>query len=143
MAKYDITHTCGHTETVALFGPHADRERRIARMEAEDCAACRAAGSDLTGSVKQIAWATDIRAEMAPKIAAAHDELIAQMTARPLNPNLADGEAKLATVIAAVTARRDVLLGRRAARDWIDDRTNNGKADLYETMKSAMREVLK
>lgn len=71
MAKYTITHTCGHTEEVNLFGKHADRERKIAYLESIDCRACWDAAQaaqakeaglpDLTGSPKQIAWANGIR----------------------------------------------------------------------------------
>lgn len=71
MAKYTITHACGHTEEVNLFGKHSDRERKIAYRESIDCRACWDAAQaaqakeaglpDLTGSPKQIAWANGIR----------------------------------------------------------------------------------
>lgn len=71
MAKYTITHACGHTEDVNLFGKLADRERKIAYLESIDCRSCwdaaqaakaREAGlPELTGSPKQIAWANGIR----------------------------------------------------------------------------------
>lgn len=71
MAKYTITHACGHTEEVNLFGKHSDRERKIAYLESIDCRACWDAAQaaqakeaglpDLTGSPKQIAWANGIR----------------------------------------------------------------------------------
>ncbi len=71
MGKYVITHVCGHTEEVNLFGKHADRERKIKYLESIDCRACwdaeqaakaREAGlPELTGSPKQIAWANGIR----------------------------------------------------------------------------------
>lgn len=71
MAKYQVKHLCGHTTEVQLFGHWSDRERRMAAMERELCAACRAeqarqaaaeAGLPaLTGSDKQIAWAAEIR----------------------------------------------------------------------------------
>lgn len=75
MAKYDIKHTCGHEETVALFGKTKDRERRIEWLEGQPCRECQlkqsteyamAAASemglpDLSGSPKQIEWAVRIR----------------------------------------------------------------------------------
>lgn len=71
MAKYTITHACGHTEEVNLFGKHADRERKIAYLESIECKDCWDAAQaakaheaglpDLTGSPKQIAWANGIR----------------------------------------------------------------------------------
>ena len=72
--KYDITHSCGCVETVELFGKAADRERRIARMEAEPCAACRAKGSGLEGTPKQCAWATDIRSDTRRTVEGMRDE---------------------------------------------------------------------
>lgn len=71
MAKYTITHACGHTEEVNLFGKHADRERKIKYLESIDCRACWDAAQaakaheaglpELTGTPKQIAWANGIR----------------------------------------------------------------------------------
>ena len=65
--QYTVHHACGHEETVVLYGPTKERERRIAAMEQADCPACRAAAShldgcvDLVGSDKQVAWAGQIR----------------------------------------------------------------------------------
>lgn len=62
---YTIKHICGHTEEVQLFGKNADRESKIKWLESQPCAECRAkSDDDLKGSVKQIAWAGDIRKEM-------------------------------------------------------------------------------
>lgn len=74
MAKYDITHACGHEETVELFGSHESRDSRIEKMEADLCPRCRAerarkiisegyngiALPQISGSDKQVAWAVDI-----------------------------------------------------------------------------------
>ena len=70
--QYTVHHACGHDETVVLYGPTKDRERRIAAMEAEDCPSCRAAEAhmdgcvDLVGSDKQVAWAGQIRRSFLP-----------------------------------------------------------------------------
>ena len=40
MAKYTVTHSCGHTQTHDLFGPGKDRERKIAWMENQPCTDC-------------------------------------------------------------------------------------------------------
>ena len=72
MAKYDVTYTCGHTETVELFGKTSERERKIAWMEGNClCPSCykekqqkEAAAFDLpalTGTPKQVAWAESLR----------------------------------------------------------------------------------
>lgn len=84
MAKYDVTCSCGHTETVQIYGKAADREREIARREKGICKECWKAAQaeaaketaqsyglcDLTGSPKQIAWAERIRAEVFDKYGA-------------------------------------------------------------------------
>ena len=75
MAKYTINYTCGHTETIQLTGKVSDRIRRIERMEQGECPSCirnkqnaqaqqasESRGlSELTGTPKQVAWATTIR----------------------------------------------------------------------------------
>ena len=71
--KTTVTHTCGHKEDIAVFGKRADREKKIAWLESQPCAECRAAEAAeaskaagmaaLTGSPKQIAWAEDLRTE--------------------------------------------------------------------------------
>lgn len=72
MAQYVITHSCGHTETVTLFGPTKEREWKIQRMESEKCADCRTKCAEETdaaqglapfrnGSNKQRPWASAIR----------------------------------------------------------------------------------
>ena len=33
MAKYDVKFSCGHTETISLIGPVAERERKIKYFE--------------------------------------------------------------------------------------------------------------
>ena len=67
-----IEYACGHTEQQQMYGKNSERDRRAAAMGRDDCPACRRAAADkaatdqglpqLTGSDKQIAWATDIRA---------------------------------------------------------------------------------
>ena len=72
MAKYTVTYKCGCTEDIQLYGKYADRERKIAYYNTIECPHCRAAQAQaeaeksgmpaLKGSEKQIAWASDIRA---------------------------------------------------------------------------------
>lgn len=72
MAKYDVTYTCGHTETVELFGKTSERERKIAWMEQNCvCPSCYKEKQqaeaetfdlpELTGTPKQISWAETLR----------------------------------------------------------------------------------
>jgi len=78
--KYDVKFSCGHTQTVELFGAGAERERKIAYYEQSGiCSECFAkkqaervekanAGMPaLEGSEKQVAWANKIRANLVEK----------------------------------------------------------------------------
>lgn len=84
MAKYEVEHACGHTETHNLTGPHKHREwwlenvgpgrlcsdcfqeekqKQYADRSAQATESAKASGlPELTGSPKQIAWAETIRA---------------------------------------------------------------------------------
>lgn len=79
MAKYDVTFSCGHTETVQLFGKTKSREDKIEYWERSGfCSECykkqqaeitekrtKEAGlPGLEGTEKQIAWANKIRLEL-------------------------------------------------------------------------------
>ena len=92
--KYEITHSCGCTETVEIFGTnvHGERDRKIAAMESKPCAACRAKAARsedgmaaLDGSDKQAAWAADIRKGMLDMI----DREVAKMPAEQMEQALA------------------------------------------------------
>ena len=73
MAKYTIPHSCGHSETVQLYGKHTDRSRYMDNAERRQCRDCYNASlvaktadmglPALTGSDKQVAWAETIRAK--------------------------------------------------------------------------------
>ena len=54
MAKYDITHTCGHSRTVALYGKLNERERKIEWMASQDCPSCWAAKKRESDALKPI-----------------------------------------------------------------------------------------
>lgn len=76
--KYEINHTCGHTETVQIYGTnvHGERERKAAWMESRPCKECARKAeldaaeaweaevgltADMTGTEKQVAWARRLR----------------------------------------------------------------------------------
>ena len=78
MAKYDVKMSCGHTETVELYGKSEDRQKRIKYLEKyglckfcyrekrnEDIKSEETANGlePLEGSEKQVAWARSIRAK--------------------------------------------------------------------------------
>src|SRR5690606_30806905 len=80
VAKYDVTHACGHVAVHNLIGPRRSREWRIKQLEEELCRECwleeqrrkneAAAAANkadelpsLEGTEKQILWAESIRRE--------------------------------------------------------------------------------
>lgn len=75
MAQYSITHTCGHEETVQIYGTnvHGERDRKISWLESKPCRDCinnkvLINANQLTGSEKQVAWANNLRAEAIQKV---------------------------------------------------------------------------
>lgn len=124
--KYVVTHSCGHTETVELFGKAPDRERRVAWLEGQPCAKCRAkeGAPDLTGSPRQRAWAADIRSEAVRQL---EDE-----TARYAERGRAagvEGVDMLADRIRRLIA--DAVASHTDSRWWIDNRA--GAAGIIES----------
>lgn len=77
MALYRVRHTCGHAVDMQLYGPAAERERRLAWLRSRPCRDCERAeeASDarrqadalglppLEGTPKQAGWAERIRAD--------------------------------------------------------------------------------
>jgi hypothetical protein len=126
MAKYDVTYSCGHTETVQLYGSNRERDQKIRWYEksclcskcyAEKQAADRAAELEsakiltaelptLTGSEKQISWATTIRA----KIMAEKENIMANIQADKIN---------------LITGIVDDITNKTQASWWIDNRQQN------------------
>lgn len=142
MAKYEITHTCGHGETVQIYGTntHGERERSAewqASRLCRDCyraqqtaqAAADAAAQSLPalqGSEKQIAWALTIRAKALADAQQAIDRQQAIILRRAGVESVAGldagqraawdrGVALLQSGLAALRAQTD-------SRFWIDRR---------------------
>jgi len=131
MAKYSAKFSCGHTETVELYGPEKDRSRKLAWMAGKVCSACYKADQSaraaeavdaagelpaLKGSDKQIAWATTIRAGIAADLGAQRAAIAA------IAPKVA-GNAEAEAGIAAAYAAMDAALAQTSAAWWIDNRT--------------------
>jgi hypothetical protein len=90
MAQYTVKHTCGHTQSVNLFGTGNERERKMGWMRSQKCPDCVRANqtearaalaevqgwANLIGSEKQIAWALTIRAKKLPEL----EQLLATAT---------------------------------------------------------------
>lgn len=82
MGKYTIKHVCGHDENVQLFGKMSYRDHMETWLSSKPCPACRAKIAEekirditggeempkLTGSEKQVAWASTIRADLIDQI---------------------------------------------------------------------------
>jgi hypothetical protein len=137
MAKYEVTHSCGHTQTHNITGPDTrpykpgglTRREWIAAQRAQElCADCKAAARDnqrvtdtlaavdhaaecglpvLTGTEKQTAWAERIRRELISEF----DALEAKSPAEH-----ADITAGIRQVLTGALARQT------RASWWIDNR---------------------
>jgi hypothetical protein len=83
MAKYDVTYSCGHSDTIQLYGPNKERTRKIEWLERDGlCPECYKAKMEqqavkksnemglpeLVGSEKQVAWAKKIRLDMIDRL---------------------------------------------------------------------------
>ncbi|MEN6550235.1 MAG: hypothetical protein ABFE07_29675 [Armatimonadia bacterium] len=124
-----VKHQCGHTSQVQLYGSSRDRERKMAWLHQQPCPDCRRAAQatetakatedlvTLTGSPKQIAWATKIQAEF-----------LADMKQR--TPDTDEGRTAYSLLKQAVNTKP-------AAAWWIDNRSN-----LRAALKEAYTAVL-
>lgn len=147
MGKYTVTHSCGHTEEVALFGPEKDRTSKIQWMSKAPCLACKRAVEterantatkdlnlpQLIGTEKQITWAQTIRAKLIPEYTAEVNKVAARRIS-PDNPNAAKGRAMMDGLITAYKAQT-------AASYWIDRRDRGVDAQVQEDMQAAMRAI--
>lgn len=149
MAKYSVTYSCAHTETVRLIGPHRDREWRLSKMEGQLCPECyrarlaeeRAARSaeaaeanaaaelpELTGSAKQIAWAETIRKDKIDRIEAAIEA--ADKDPEPEYRRIASSvlidsrfrRMRVSTEAPELQQGLDWVLGQSSAHWWIENR---------------------
>jgi hypothetical protein len=94
MAQYTIDHTCGHTSRQNIIGPSSSRKRRIEWLETTLCNDCYKEKMDaeraavnaaslqtsieldlppLTGSEKNVQWATTIRLQWLQHVTQKHD----------------------------------------------------------------------
>ena len=118
MAQYHITHTCGHDETVQIYGTnvHGERERKAQWLESKPCRDCErealreenlGGAAELTGSDRQVAWANDLRA----KAIAEAKQLLAKLAADTKVPQetrdmlRANGENAIKAMLAETSAK--------------------------------------
>lgn len=164
MAKYDVTFSCGHTETVNLIGKIKDRERKIEWFENQGlCSACweaerkrqfeeqnRKAAEEakeyglpeLTGTEKQVAWANTLRqnwiAEAEKWIQ--HSEERLERKRFKENPEEAEKLKKAITGMRAAMEAR--LLAETSARFWIDNRYEDIIRFLEKAGEKALQEAV-
>jgi len=135
MAQATITRTCGHTTTEQVYGKTSERERKTAWLRGQACRDCQRAAANaqaagaaaaaglpaLTGSEKQIAWATTIRCAKLADL----DALIATIDAHNPTPDL-----KGRAVREQVTAAREQMTRQTSAAWWIDRRSDSAQTIL-------------
>ena len=124
MSKYTITMACGHEEVHNIVGTnvHGEREKKAAWLATRLCYECyKKAQKDaapavpdvgyapLEGSEKQIAWAEDIRAKVAPLIADGQEKANAASHRNP-------------AVAVAMNAVLQELREQPSAKWWIEHR---------------------
>ena len=127
MAQYTVSHACGHTQTHQLYGKTVDRQSRAEWLATQDCTECYRAAKlaaatkntahlpALTGSEKQIAWATTIRAEKVAEL----DELLTKC--KTLEGTVPAEQA--ANIYNAIETARN----QAGAGWWIDNRNCSGR----------------
>ena len=140
MAQYPVTHSCGHSETVNLFGKTDERARRLAWLASVPCMSCKRASEQaaaetsaadaglpaLTGSEKQIAWATRVRAELLDKVAQERERFAAVGRRQGVSAE------KMAEEMGNFDAAVARLTTQIAAAWWIDHRSSGPMGLLRE-----------
>ncbi len=137
--KYDITYKCGHTGVIELYGKNTDRERQIRRMECCDCPDCQAktareaVAADeanmlpaLTGTEKQIAWATTIRRTFLNNYDAFLERRIAEAEAQ---------QKKCTEGIARCEKTKEIILKKTKSSWWIERNRLSVEALLSEVYR--------
>ncbi|MGN7457432.1 hypothetical protein ACTHPH_21695 [Paenibacillus pasadenensis] len=141
MAKYYITHTCGHGHEHVLFGKNTDRERILKSQERSECPDCVRAKnianakanalkeglSDLKGTEKQTEWAEQIRIRQLPVLKALYKAVQA------IKPPNEDGQKLQDWMIRRVQEMMHTL----EAAWWIETRTDELATFRSQLMKEA------
>jgi hypothetical protein len=151
MAKYTVTYTCGHTDTIQLIGPIRDREWRLAREGEKLCPDCYRAKleadrqkqnseaaeanridglPELQGSEKAVAWAESIRKSMIDKF----DKLF--MSKIP-DEKKAEHPEEYRSVVKGFEALKQHV----DASWWIDNRLNDDFYGLQRLVKEEMDKI--
>lgn len=140
MAKYDVSHTCGHEATHTIFGKGSFREWKLKRLAEEPCFDCQmavrnehaAAKSEelalpaLTGSDKQIAWATTLRVEKLAEARTYISDLLAR--GRENGHDVAEATIELEKLLVRLEHQTE-------AKFWIDNRHDSARYFLARMQK--------
>ena len=134
MAKYDVTMSCGHVQTVQLFGKMTDRDKKIAWLEKYGlCSECQKRENaeetakaaekaiaenlpELTGTEKQVNWALTIRENIFTEL----DKMLENKKADMDADSFAKNELQLKAV-------KKVLAKFTEAAFWIENRYNSAQ----------------
>lgn len=145
MAKYNVTHTCGHAMEYNISGRVADRESKAKWYESRACLLCQRASEAkeasaqaqvqglpaLVGTEKQVAWAMALR-----------------MRAGKRMEDMYRGQAMTAEASAVVKRATDMLLAEPRAKWWIENHDrilsilqNQMRALVAETLEAEKENV--
>ena len=139
MSKYTIIHACGHEEVHNIVGTnvHGERDKKAEWLSTRLCYECYKKAQKeavpvpdvgyvaLEGSEKQIAWAEDIRAKVAPLIVDGQEKANAASHRNP-------------AVAAAMNAVLQELREQSSAKWWIDHRDTIDLAWMTKQAKEKM-----
>ena len=147
MAKEMITQKCGCEKEFNLVGKMADRERKAAWLKQQVCGKCKIEANlaelpassvalvELTGSEKQIAWATTIRA----KQIAILEGIRERVQGNKGKASEADFDALMGGLQSVITKYAGVTSSRQwiDMRDWGEAEYNGEIHTAYQAAKKA------
>lgn len=139
MAKYEVVHSCLHSQTHVLFGPNKDRERKLEWLATTLCTECYHAKlvedreaaskqchewskveglSPLVGTPKQIAWAETLRASMLGNARIEADRIKSRIDLVSEQRGADKAQAAWAAILDSLTW----ISQQDQAKFWIDNR---------------------
>lgn len=142
MSKYEVTYSCGHKETMQLYGKEKDRQEKIEWYRTRLCPDCYQAYQAehikskkeeyglpaLTGSPRQIAWAEKIR----DKAIEEYEHLVEQEKVKyDYKP---DFEVRLKETLETLKPIKDIFTEETEAKFYIDNRDRVGYAQWLTDM---------
>lgn len=127
--RYDVTRSCGHEEEVQLIGPNARREAELSRMRRTPCDACAARAAreadeadgmaPVSGSDRQVPWASDIRRRLLDSLSSLRSQVEA-------DPGYLRATDEQRTAIAAAFEEAAGKLRSEESARWLIDHESAG-----------------